>query len=46
MDKGPHKISEIATLGGQIEVTAGKRAKQFGDNFGEYINTYGEINTL
>ena len=27
MEKGPHKIADIATLGGQIDVTAGKRAK-------------------
>lgn len=44
-EEGPRKLTDIATLGGEIDVKARKTAKQFCDNFGSFINTYGEINS-
>jgi activator of HSP90 ATPase len=44
-EEGPRKLTDIATLGGEIDVKARKSAKQFCDNFGNFINTYGEINS-
>lgn len=45
-EEGPRKLADIATLGGEIDVHARKSAKKFCDNFGSFINTYGEINTF
>ena len=44
-EEGPRKISDIATLGGEIDIQARKTARAFCDNFNSYINTYAEINT-
>ena len=45
-EEGPRNINDITTLGGEIDVKANKQAKQFCDNFSNFINTYGEINTF
>ena len=45
-EEGPRKLHEIATLGGQIDVKSSKSAKQFCDNYGNFINTYAEINSF
>ena len=45
-EEGPRKVSEIATLGGEVDVQARKSAKGFCDNFGSFISTYSEINTF
>jgi hypothetical protein len=44
-EEGPKKLTEISTLGGEIDVKARKSAKKFCENFSSFINTYGEINT-
>jgi hypothetical protein len=43
-EEGPRKISEIATLGGEVDTQARKTSKSFCDNFGTFISTYAEIN--
>jgi hypothetical protein len=45
-EEGPRKISEISTLGGDIDVQARKSAKAFCENFGPFIDTYAEINSF
>jgi hypothetical protein len=45
-EEGPRKITEIMTLGGEIDVQARKTARAFCDGFGTYINTYAEINSF
>jgi len=45
-EEGPRKLADIVTLGGEIDVHARKTAKAFCDNFGPFINTYGEINSF
>lgn len=45
-EEGPRKLSDIATLGGEIDVQAKRSSKAFCDNFGSFINTYGEINSF
>ncbi len=45
-EEGPRKITEIVTLGGDIDVQARKSARNFCDNFGSFINTYAEINAF
>ena len=44
-EEGPRRLTDITTLGGEIDVHARKQAKSFCDNFGNFINTYGEINS-
>ena len=45
-EEGPRKLADIATLGGEIDVKAKKSSQAFCDNFGNFINTYGEINSF
>jgi hypothetical protein len=45
-EEGPRKITEIQTLGGDIDVQAKKSAKAFCEGFGPFINTYAEINSF
>jgi hypothetical protein len=45
-EEGPRKITEISTLGGDIDVQARKTSKAFCENFGPFIDTYAEINSF
>lgn len=45
-NKGPERLEEINTLYGDVDVTAGKRAKRFCRKFPRYIETYSDITTM
>eukprot|EP00347_Sterkiella_histriomuscorum_P022193 403331347 len=45
-NKGPERLEQIATLYGDVDVTAGKRAKRLCRKLPRYIETYDDINTF
>lgn len=45
-NKGPERLDQINTLYGDVDVSAGKRAKRFCRKLPKYIETYSDINNL
>jgi hypothetical protein len=43
MEEPPKKITDFLTLGGDIDVNAMKKARDFCDNFDTYVNSHSEI---
>jgi hypothetical protein len=43
MEEPPKKITEFLTLGGDIDVNALKKARDFCENFDSYVNSHSEI---
>lgn len=45
-NKGPERLDQINTLFGDVDVSAGKRAKRFCRKLPKYIETYSDISSL